>query len=61
MKTLYRIYEFLFDRWVWEPYETDDFDYREDGLIYKKVRVTVYKLTNKFDGSVKYKSQTIEI
>ena len=65
MKTLYRIYEFLFDRWKWELVEkgriTKHIYFHKDKIPHKITQTFIYKLTNKFDGSIKYKSKIIEI
>jgi hypothetical protein len=63
MKTLYRLWEFLFDRWkiefIREEKETWTRRSTLNGLPvpgFKRVYIKnfyVYKYTNKFDGSVK--------
>lgn len=49
MKTLYRIYEFLFDRWKSEIIEQGLHKFT-GGYHRDYVK---YKLVNKFDGSIK--------
>lgn len=63
---LYRLYEFLFDRWTWSIIDkgTDTFFYSDKyGREIPNSRFTkewyLYKLVNKFDGSIKYKKRNI--
>lgn len=54
MKKLYRIYEFLFNRWKKEIYDegAEAWHNGATGRRYQKDYVR-YKYTNKFDGSTK--------
>ena len=63
MKTLYRIYEFLFDRWKWELNSKREIDVYNgnDKMPYKTKVIYTYKLTDKFDGSIKYATKKHEI
>ena len=48
MKTLYRIYEFLFDRWKWELVEkgriTKHIYFHKDKIPHKITQTFIYKL-----------------
>jgi hypothetical protein len=54
MKTLCKIYEFLFDKYIWS------IDTRKVLTVNKgygneyELHIFIYKLTNKFNGSVHY-------
>ncbi len=61
MKTLYRIYEFLFNRWKTEEVERkiEKYYHVEYGKSFTHITI-LYRHTNKFDGSVKYTKQILD-
>jgi len=61
MRTLYRLYEFMFNRWKTEVIETkkEPYFHKEEGKSYIHTTV-MYKHTNKFDGSVKFTKQILD-
>lgn len=55
---IYRIFEFLFNQWKYELDKKETIPVYANGHLDMPIRydtIYTYKLTNKFDGSVKYK------
>lgn len=50
MKTLKLVYQFFFDRWIWEVLST-----QPHGFTYQQ---TLYRRTNRFTGKVEFIRQT---